>query len=70
MGTLARWEADLVDLRQEWQRYSGLVAGSKGGRRLGLSKKLAGLTQRGVSHLAAVEALRAEVAAFKAVAPF
>lgn len=69
-GTLARWEADLVDLRIEWQRYNALVAGSTGGRRLGLSKKLAGLTKRGKLQLAAVEALRAEIAAHKVVAPF
>jgi len=69
-GTLARWEADLVDLRLEWQHYNKLVTAARGGKRIGLSKKLDALTKRGKAHLEMVEALRAEVKAHTNVAPF
>jgi len=69
-GTLATWEADLVDLRLEWHRYNSLVAAARGGKKIGLSRKLEGLTKRGKELLTAVEDLRAEVASHKATAPF
>lgn len=70
VGSLATWEADLIDLRLEWERYSKLVAQARGGRRFGLSKKLEGLEKRGRALLEKVRGLRAEIDMFKAVAPF
>lgn len=70
VGTLTSLEADLVDLRSEWSRYNSMVLAAHGGKKIGLSRKLDGLSKRGKSLLAIVEALRVEVASHKAGAPF
>ena len=70
VGTLASWEADLVDLRSEWAHYRSLVLTSTGGRKFGLTKKLDALTKRGQGLATAVTALRAEIAQHKVAAPF
>jgi hypothetical protein len=70
VGTLANWEADLTDLRNEWKHYNSLMLASRGGRRFGLSKKVDALALRGKNLKVELEALRAEVEAHKASAPF
>jgi hypothetical protein len=69
-GTLASWEADLQDLRSEWKYYNGLMAASRGGKRLGLSKKVDALVKRGQGVKEAIESLRAEILAHQTQAPF
>lgn len=65
VGMLATWEADLSDLRLEWQHYHDLVVSSRGGRRFGLSKKLNALTLRGKELASQIEALRSELTSHK-----
>ena len=70
LGRLATWEADLHDLRIEWKRYNGLVAQARGGKKLGMSKKLDALAQRGVNLKAHIDALKNEILTHQAPAPF
>lgn len=70
LGTLHSWEADLQDLKAEWRRYNALVQAARGGKRLGLSKKLEGLTKRGQALKAAIEELKAEINGHLTPTPF
>jgi hypothetical protein len=70
LGTLARWEADLQDLRSEWTYYNRLMVQARGGKRLGLSKKVDALAKRGQNVKEAIQSLRAEINSHSQPAPF